>query len=82
MAREERVNSEDNKSSGSRFGGLALTVEEKKAHTKILAKIAEIIQSCPHFGDWDWCNTHCELYKFCDQIVEVLNLSNIGKGEI
>jgi len=54
-------------------------MDEERSFTKILAKIAEIVQSCPHFGDWDWCNEHCELYKFCDQIVDILDVTKVKR---
>jgi len=39
-----------------------------KPHDKVLGRIAEIAKTCPHFGDWDWCNLNCDLYKFCDGV--------------
>lgn len=42
--------------------------KEKRSSDKTLGRVAEIVKKCPHFGEWDWCNAHCDLYKFCDGI--------------
>ena len=53
---------------------------EEKTWMSILGKIAEIVKSCPHFDDWDWCNDHCPiLYRFCDQVVVVHDAMKIIK---
>ena len=46
----------------------AREMNSKKSRMKTLSKVAEIVKTCPHFGEWDWCNTNCKLYEFCDQI--------------
>jgi len=30
-----------------------------------------VVKGCPRFGDWDWCNAHCDLYEFCDGVYVV-----------
>jgi len=40
----------------------------EKSNEKVLGRVAEMVKGCPHFGDWDWCNAHCDLYEFCDGI--------------
>ncbi len=52
----------------------AREMNNQKSRMKTLSKVAEIVITCPHFGEWDWCNTSCELYKFCDQISESLHV--------
>ena len=54
--------------------------DEEKGRAKTLAKVAEIVKLCPHFGDWDWCNENCLLYDFCDRIYESMDLSKIEGG--
>jgi len=46
----------------------AREMNSKKSKMKTLSRVAGIVKTCPHFGEWDWCNTNCELYEFCDQI--------------
>jgi len=42
--------------------------KEEKLNDKTLGRVAEIVKTCPRFGDWDWCNTNCLLYDFCDGV--------------
>lgn len=52
----------------------AREMNSKKSRMKTLSKVAGIVKTCPRFSEWDWCNTNCELYKFCDQIYESLRV--------
>lgn len=44
-----------------------------KTREEIMGKIAGIVQTCPEFFDWDYCENNCEFYRFCDTIMETLN---------
>lgn len=43
--------------------------------TLTLAKIAEVALCCRNFFDWDWCQDNCPMYKFCDDLETIFNLS-------
>ena len=38
-----------------------------------LSKVAQIVMTCDNFFSWDQCESSCGLYRFCDQIHDVLN---------
>jgi len=46
--------------------------EEDKQTATVLSKVAELVKTCPRFGDFDWCNEHCDLDEFCDKVYEVI----------
>jgi len=54
---------------------------EEKSRMKALAKAAEAVKDCSHFGDWDWCNVNCDsgLYVFCDQVFVAQNAEKASK---
>jgi len=56
-----------------------LDENEERSRTTVLAKIAELVKTCPHFGDWDWCNVNCDLYDFCDGVYTVMDAEKVKK---
>ena len=54
-----------------------------KSRDITLGKIADIVLSCPYFGNYDWCVNNCALYLFCDGVYEAQKAEKgLSIGEI
>lgn len=48
---------------------------------KTLGKVADLIMRCPNFFDWDYCQEHCPMYLFCDNIASVHDVSKLSERD-
>lgn len=54
-----------------------MMIGEDKENATILSKVAELVKTCKHFGEYDeYCNDRCILYDFCDKTYEVMRHAN------
>jgi hypothetical protein len=43
----------------------------------MVSKIAQLVQTCPRFFDWDLCESECDLYEFCDAVFTAMDLGRM-----
>lgn len=46
---------------------------EDKETATMLSKVATLVQTCEHFGDYEHCNDSCDLCDFCDKLYEAMS---------
>jgi len=57
-------------------------LKEEGGTEKTIGKVAEIVMKCPNFFDWDLCQESCPLYRFCDQIAAVHDVSKLSRSNL